>query len=227
MGTGLGSGSGSGSGANNGNGTGSSKVADDALENKEIPDSQHFLENSLKAILSPSQLSDLYKSFWKYEIKVNGEILPLDLIKDGIRIKVVSQKDFMAAKALESSASGSVTDSKSDSDTYAIVLGVSADSPESSTDSQNAKVIKVAAGDFTVKFSQIEKPRVLPVEMHVKGALGGGKSKDTFDKHLLITSEVNPVISVADGVASYSFKDLKAGQSFFISPDNILRSYIG
>ncbi len=169
-------------------------------------DSRHFLENSLKSILSPSQLVDLTKSFWVYELSINGEILPIDAVSDGLTIEAVSSSGYSAARAVESPDPGADT---------------------TPTDAQSRKVIKVMAGDVTVKFSQVEKLRSLPVSLHSKGALGGTVAKDSFNKHLIITSKVNADSNTADGVASYFFKDIKAGQSIELSPDSVLRSYIG
>lgn len=194
---------------------GTSNDATDVSDNNVIPDISHYLENSLKTILLPSQLSDLCKSFWRYELSINGEILPLDMIADGLRIDIVTKA--VAGKSTTMATDASIDPNSSDNN----------NSGESATHLQNVKVIKVAAGDLNVKFAQIERPRVLPVDMHCKGALGGGTSNDDFDKHLLITSKITPSISIANDVASYSFKDLYVGQSILIYPDNILRSYIG
>jgi hypothetical protein len=127
--------------------------------------SDEYSEKALKEILPVSQINAMAKTFWSYELDVNG--------------------------------------------------------------------IKVETNDISVKnpvkisLKQIEKERVLPLNLHNKGAVTAGDPADRFYEHIILPtvnySLTPPLSNVNPSVATVDVTGVKAGDKFVLSVTPILK----
>jgi hypothetical protein len=137
------------------------EIYDSGLEKS----SDEYSENALKEILPVSQINAIAKTFWSYELEVNG--------------------------------------------TKVDTNDVSFKSP-----------LKIA-------MKQIEKERVLPLNLHNKGSVTSGDPADRFYEHVILPTvnySLTPPLSNANpSVATFDVTGIKSGDKFVLSVTPILK----
>ena len=136
-------------------------IYDNGLEKS----NDEYSEKVLKEILPASQINALAKTFWSYELDING-------------VKIDSND-------------------------------VSAKNP------------------IKISIKQIEKERVLPLNLHNKGSVTAGDTADRFYEHILLPSvnyTATPPLSNANpSVATFDVTGTKSGDKFVLSVTPILK----
>lgn len=137
------------------------EIYDNGLEKS----NDEYSEKALKEILPASQINALAKSFWSYELDVNGT--------------KIDSNDISAKNPLK------------------------------------------------ISIKQIERERVLPLNLHNKGSVTSGDTADRFYEHIILPTVnyklTTPLSNVNPSIATFDVTDTKVGDKFVLSVTPILK----